>query len=409
MQFAAVHAHDLTPAYPAPVMSQGAAVTRLALTDFRNYADLRLDVGAAPVVLVGANGAGKTNLLEALSLLAPGRGLRRARLGELARRNADGSCEPGRTWSVAVRGVARGCAFDVGTGLEFVARATEADDDHESEDTSERRVVRIDGRTAAPAALTHVAAVRWLTPQMDRLFQESAATRRRWLDHLAAGLDGAHASRVSSYERTLRQRSKLLRERNADARWLKALEGTLAELGVAIAAARREYVAQLNLALGEDGAPIARIVAAGDVEDWLAQHPALEAESRFRDALAAGRERDAIVGGSEAGPHRSDLAVWRAASGLPAAQCSTGEQKSLVFAIVRADARLLAANAGGAPLLLLDEVAAHLDEARRAELFEAATGLGAQVWATGTDRASFQSLEGRAQFVTVAHGSVTGR
>ncbi|MSP21189.1 MAG: DNA replication/repair protein RecF [Alphaproteobacteria bacterium] len=399
------------------------AVTRLSLTDFRNYGALRLDLAPAPVALIGANGAGKTNLLEAVSLLAPGRGLRRARLSDLIRRDSGGTEVPGRAWAVAAHVRTTLGETEVGTGLvpsvapegrdAPLARvprdaAFEPDTD-EDQIAPERRVVRIDGRTRGPAALAGVLSVRWLTPAMDRLFVEGASTRRRFLDHLASGLDSGHAPRVAAYERALRERARLLRDgqggRTPDRHWLAALEGTLAELGVAIAAARNEYVARLTAQIAAEAVIGLHLVVDGTVEESLRSQPALSAETKFREALAASREHDALTGGAAVGPHRSDLGVWHG-SGLPASQCSTGEQKSLLLAIVRADVRLLAAAEGRPPLLLLDEVAAHLDERRRTELFDAVLACGAQVWTTGTDRALFHALEGRAQFLQATHGQL---
>jgi DNA replication and repair protein RecF len=413
--FRVVPSPTAQPAPPAAV-----ALTRLSLTDFRNYASLRIEVEPASVVLAGQNGAGKTNLLEAISLLAPGRGLRRARLSDLVRRDAGGTEVPGRTWAVAAHVATRLGETEVGTGLvQGVAPegrrapeardprdATESEDDDDSTSAApERRVVRVDGRTRGPASLAGVLAVRWLTPAMDRLFVEAASARRRFLDHLAAGLDAGHGPRVNAYERALRERSRLLRDGVGDRHWLSALEGTLAELGVAIAAGRREYVARLASEIAAEAVTPLRLTVTGSVEDSLAELPALAAETRFREALAASRDHDAITGGASVGPHRSDLCLWHG-SGLPAAQCSTGEQKALLLAIVRADVRLLAAAQGRPPLLLLDEVAAHLDERRRRELFDAALGCGAQVWATGTDRSLFRALEGRAQFFAAANGAL---
>ncbi len=398
-----------------PVPAAAVALTRLSLTDFRNYASLRIEVEPASVVLAGQNGAGKTNLLEAISLLAPGRGLRRARLSDLIRRDAGGAEVPGRTWAVAAHVRTNLGETEVGTGLVQGGSAADAEDDEESGAAPERRVVRVDGRTRGPASLAGVLAVRWLTPAMDRLFVEAASARRRFLDHLAAGLDAGHSPRVNAYERALRERGRLLRDgvarsarasEGADRHWLSALEGTLAELGVAIAAARREYVARLAAEIAAEAVTPLRLTVAGSVEDSLGQHPALAAETKFREALAASRDHDALSGGAAVGPHRSDLSVWHA-SGLPAAQCSTGEQKALLLAIVRADVRLLTAAQGRPPLLLLDEVAAHLDERRRRELFDAALACGAQVWATGTDRSLFRAIEGRAQFFAAANGALT--
>jgi DNA replication and repair protein RecF len=393
------------------------AVTRLVLTEFRNYQSLTLDVAAQSVVLTGANGAGKTNVLEAISLLAPGRGLRRAKLVDFARTDlaGDGSALSGTAkWAVAVELTKGIDTVRIGTGVEATqAEASQPKEDGQepsAERPAERRVVRIDGQSArGPAALAEVAAVRWVTPQMDRLFVDGASHRRRFLDQITGGYDTNHAARISAYDRTLRQRSMLLREGRGDLTWLSALEETIAEFGVAIAAARRDVVARLSAAMADGGEvhPGAHLAAQGDVEGWLDGQPALAAEGKFREALERGREQDAITGGAATGTHRSDLAVWQTAKDMPAHQCSTGEQKAILIAIVLADVRLLATTTGHAPVVLLDEVAAHLDENRRDVLYDLVLGLGAQIWATGTDVKIFRGLEDRAQFLRVAAGKIT--
>lgn len=397
-------------AYAAAPAGYASAVTRLTVTDFRSYANLRLNLAPTAVALTGPNGVGKTNLLEALSLLAPGRGLRRARLADLVRREGGVRGPAGRGWAVAARLEGAAAPVDVGTGVEGAVPVAESDDEEDGAQ-AERRVVRIDGRPArGPAALAEVAAIRWLTPRMDSMFTDGAARRRRLLDRLASGLAPGHIARVGAYERAMRQRSRLLREPGWNPRWVAALEETMAEVGTAIAAVRLDYAGRLAAVMADSGTvgEGCALSIRGDIEEWLDAVPALEAETRFRKALAQDRERDALVGGAGTGPHRSDLDV-RHANGLPARQCSTGEQKGLLFAMVEADARLLAAETGRAPLLLLDEVAAHLDASRRTALFEGALALGAQVWATGTDAALFESLRGRAQFLSVAGGAVSPR
>jgi DNA replication and repair protein RecF len=358
------------------------AVRRLTLGDFRNYAELRLEPEADMLVFTGANGAGKTNLLEAVSLLVPGRGLRRPRLGELARHETPAGLS------------------DVGTGM---APA-------ENDGASERRTVRIDGETArSQAALADVMSAHWLTPQMDRLFQEGASARRRFLDRMVFGWDAAHAGRVAAYEQAMRQRLKLLRGTRApDTSWLAALEETMAAKGIAVAAARLDVVGRLASAAAEGWGPFpgADIELQGDLEGWLVGGPALAAEDRFRDALAGGRGEDARTGRTASGPHRSDLCVRHRPKDQDAALCSTGEQKALLIGLVLANARTRAAAEGGVPVLLLDEVAAHLDESRRSALYEALTGLGGQVWLTGTEIDLFRPLGGRAEFYSVADGGV---
>ena len=383
----------------------GPAVRRVVLTDFRNYARLRLDVDDRPVVLTGPNGAGKTNLLEALSLLAPGRGLRRARLGQLvygAMRPDDEHGVENGIWAVAAQVVTPDGPVDLGTAREIVRDAA-------GEYEGERRVVRIDGKTAkGQGDLARYFSVAWLTPEMDRLFVEASSGRRRFIDRLVYGFVPDHASRVSAYERAMRERSRLLRDGGADTSWLAALEAQMAEAAVAIAAARRDLVARLNQAGAAGIGPFPRpeVSMVGAVESWLGGGPALAAEDRFRETLVASRRRDAEAGGAAEGPHRSDLHVVHAVRGVPAAQCSTGEQKALLIALVLAAARLRALEHGAAPILLLDEVVAHLDETRRAALFDELVALGAQAWLTGTDRALFAALEDRAQFLDVADGAV---
>ncbi len=366
------------------VSTRGAiAVTRLRLTDFRCYATLRLEVDARPVVLAGPNGAGKTNLLEALSFLAPGRGLRRARLDSVDRHDGQGP------WAVAATVEGPHGPVEIGTG-----RTEEG----------ERRIVRIGGETArSQAALAEHVNIVWLTPSMDRLFLGGAAERRRFLDRLVYGFDPAHAGRVAGYENAMRQRARLLREGCRHAAWLDALEQAMAERGVAVAAARRDMATRLARActIATGTFPKATIAAVGTVEDWLAEAPALEVEERLRRALADNRQRDAESGSTAIGPHRSDLAVAERTRGIPAQQCSTGEQKALLISIVLADARLRAAERGATPILLLDEVAAHLDRRRREDLFAEIVDLGAQVWLAGTDAGLFAPLGDAAQFFAV--------
>lgn len=371
------------------------SVTRLTLTDFRCYRTLRLECGTAPVVLTGPNGAGKTNVLEAISFLVPGRGLRRARSEDIAWRPMDGT--PAEAWAVAARIETPDGPHDVGTG-------------RDGAQGRDRRQVRIDGQPArGQAALAEVLSAVWLTPQMDRLFIDGASARRRFLDRLVYGFDPAHAGRVASYEHASRERARLLREGSGDSTWLAALEDTMAERGVAVAASRRELVGRLAAKCAGSPAgpfPGALLGVSGDVEGWLEEGPAIDAEDRLRASLAEGRNADAETGGAGTGPHRSDLSVRHAASGRPAADCSTGEQKALLIAIVLASARLQAEECGASPVLLLDEVAAHLDSRHREALFDEVAALGAQVWYTGTDRALFASLAGRARFFDVEAAAV---
>ncbi len=373
-----------------PVASARLAVRRLTLTDFRCYRFLRLETECRPVVLTGANGAGKTNLLEALSFLTPGRGMRRATLSEVTRRDA---AESG-AWAVAA--VLDGAAgrVEIGTGRQ---------------PGTERRVVRIDGQPAKAQALGALTSALWLTPAMDRLFIEGAGGRRRFLDRLVLGQDGGHASRAGAYEHAMRERSRLLRAGRADAGWLGALEDAMARHGVAVALARRQATARLNRACAEQTGPFpaAALTLTGEVEDWLETLDPAAAEDKARATLFRARARDEAAGAATFGPHRTDVGVRHAVKDLPAGQCSTGEQKAVLVSIVLAQARVRTKMSGTAPLMLLDEVVAHLDETRRHALFDELAGLSAQSWMTGTDAHLFAGFETRAQFFRVADASVS--
>ncbi|MBB5087093.1 DNA replication and repair protein RecF [Roseospira marina] len=375
------------------------AVRRLTLTDFRCYGRLRLEVAPTPVVLTGPNGAGKTNVLEALSLLTPGRGLRAARLAEITRHGAESGA-----WAVAATLDTADGPVTLGSGLIAAPGGEGAPD---------RRVVRINGETARgqTALGRHVGAL-WLVPAMDGLFRDGSGGRRRFLDRLVQALDPDHAGRCAAHAHALRERGRLLREGRGggrEATWLDALEDTLARHGVAIAAARRDLVARLSAALGEADGPFPRAALAleGAAEEALDHQPALAVEDWLREAMATRRMADAEAGGSTGlGPHRADLLVRHVGRDRPAGQCSTGEQKAVLIAVVLAQARVVMAARGGAPLLLLDEVVAHLDATRRAALAETLAGLGAQAWLTGTDTALFDAFVGRAQFLRLDDGNL---
>ena len=370
-------------------------ITRLTLTNFRNYAALALDFRPGAVVLTGDNGAGKTNLLEAVSLLAPGRGLRRAAYGEVAREGGDG-------------GFALHARLDGPNGEAEIGTGTSGND----VPGEGGRKVRINGAAARSAeAMLEWLRVVWLTPSMDSLFTGAAGDRRRFLDRLVLAIDAAHGQRALDYEKAMRGRNRLLAEGSRDGAWFDAIEMQMAETGTAIAAARAETVrllAAMIERLPSDGPfPQADIGLAGELEAAVATMPAVEAEERFRRALAEGRERDRAAGRTLEGPHRADLIVRHRPKAMAAEYCSTGEQKALLVGIVLSHARLTGEMAGMAPILLLDEIAAHLDAGRRAALFSILEELGGQTFMTGTDAALFSSLKGRAQFLTVDHGSVT--
>jgi DNA replication and repair protein RecF len=356
------------------------AVTRLNLTNFRSYASVEIATGAAPVVLAGANGAGKTNLLDAISLLSPGRGLRGARLSEHTRRGPSAMSEA--LWAVAATVSRSGESYEIGTGLV-------------STQGSERRQVRMNGVAAQSSAdLGDVVQMLWLTPAMDRLFIESASGRRRFLDRLVLGFDPGHARAATRYETAMRERARLLKFGPRDPAWLDGLEAEMTEAGIAMARARNETVTRLNRALDERiGAfPAAQLSLENDIDPVV-----------LRESLARARIRDAEAGRTTVGPHLTDLAVRHTQKRTDARECSTGEQKALLISIVLADARELSRARGGlSPILLLDEIAAHLDAARRAALFDEILELGAQAWMTGTDMAIFAGLSGKAQLFEVA-------
>lgn len=369
---------------PAVETARSPVVKRLILSNFRSYASLRVETDARPVVLTGANGAGKTNLLEAISLLAPGRGLRKARVRDLDRLD-------GGTWSVAAQVQGPLGMSEIGTG-----RSTD--------DGRERRIVRINGVPASnQAALGDLVAVLWLTPAMDRLFQEGSSERRRFLDRLVLANDPAHVGRVTSYHQALKERSRLLRSERPDPAWLDALEARAASSAIAIAAARRQTVRALSAILITDAGSFPRpdIRLDGTVETWLSEISALDAEHRLTEALQTNRQRDAETGTTAIGPHRSDLVVHDSKSGMPAKDCSTGQQKALLISICLAEARRRAGLNQGLPIMLLDEVAAHLDGERRQNLFDELAMLGTQAWLTGTDASVFQPFGQRAQYFSV--------
>ncbi|MGA2566592.1 MAG: DNA replication/repair protein RecF [Pseudolabrys sp.] len=372
-----------------------AFIRRLTLANFRSYHAAQIALGpAGPVVLTGANGAGKTNLIEAISLLAPGRGLRRATTEELAFSEGDGA------WAVSAEIEGMLGLATLGTGIDPPA----------GEDSAPSRKCRIDRESvsSATAFADHVRVV-WLTPTMDPLFNGPASERRRFLDRLVLAVDAQHSSRVAALERSLRSRNRLLEDARSDPHWLDAVEHETAEVAVAVAAARAETVARLSAALAaarNEGFPRAEIALSGWMEKLLPDHSAIEIEDRYRILLKDSRARDAAAGRTLDGPHLSDLAVTHAGKGIPASNASTGEQKALLIRLVLAHAGLIKDMTGFAPLMLLDEIVAHLDPARRAALYDALTNLGAQVWMTGADPAAFGDIVGRAQVFEVRPGAV---
>jgi DNA replication and repair protein RecF len=362
---------------------------RLTLTDYRSYAQARCEVTSPLVALVGENGAGKTNVLEALSLFSPGRGLRRAELADCARRDGAGG------FAVSIDLIADDATTQLGHGLTR---------EGERQFRIERAPVG-----SARAFADHMRVV-WLTPSMDGLFNGPAGERRRFLDRLALGVDADHGARVNRLERALRNRNRLLEESVPDRRWLDAAEQEIAALGVAVAASRRETVSRLSSLIArhdsESAFPWAMAAIEGEIETMLDEAPALVVEERFRERLRDTRRRDAAAGRTLTGPQTSDLAVRHGPKNEAAQDCSTGEQKALLMGLTLAHARLIGEMTGRAPLLLLDEVAAHFDPRRREALYAELAALAGQVWMTGADPALFESLQGRADVLQVTPGHI---
>ena len=372
------------------------SVRRLKLSDFRNYAELTLPLGPGHVVLTGENGSGKTNLIEALSFLSPGRGLRRASYDDVARTGGPEIKYDGFAIHASLDCMIYGDA-EIGTGT---AGGGEGG-----------RKVRINGIAASGDELLDYARVLWVVPSMDGLFTGGASDRRRFLDRMVLAIDTGHGKRVLDYEKAMRSRNRLLSDGNSDNQWLDAIESQMAELGIAIAAARAEamrMIAAMIERLPSDGLfPKADCFLEGSLEQRIGVEAALDLEEDFRRTLRDGRVRDRAAGRTLDGPHRTDLIVQHRPKSMPAALCSTGEQKALLIGLILAHARLTGELSGMAPILLLDEIAAHLDTGRRAALFGILDDLGGQAFMTGTDRSLFEALEGDAQFFNVAAGELT--
>jgi DNA replication and repair protein RecF len=366
---------------------------RLRLADYRSYAALDCAIEAPLVALTGENGAGKTNILEALSLFSPGRGLRGAEISECARRQGAGG------FAVSIELQTDGRLTQLGHGLEPGASGEAA-----------ARRFRIDRAPvgSARAFADHIRPL-WLTPSMDGLFAGPAGERRRFLDRLTLSVDAEHGARAARLERALRNRNRLLAETPFDSRWLDATEREIAALGVAVAAARRDTVERLRALIDAERDdrspfPFADVSIDGELERMVGAEPALRVEDHYRDVLASMRRRDAAAGRTLNGPQASDLIVRHGPKDEAARACSTGEQKALLTGLVLAHARLVATTTGMAPMLLLDEIAAHFDPARREALFDELARIGGQVWMTGADPSVFNSLAGRAELLRVTPG-----
>jgi DNA replication and repair protein RecF len=372
-----------------------ALVRRLTLHNFRNYRAALLEAGAGTIALVGPNGAGKTNLIEAISFLAPGRGLRRATVNEIAFNEGDGS------WAVAAEIEGALGLATLGTGIEAPPE----------DGATTQRQCRID-REPVPSATAFADHLRviWLVPAMDTLFAGAPSERRRFLDRLALAVDAEHSSRVNALERSLRSRNRLLEEARTDTHWLDAVEHETAELAVAVASLRVETIRRLAAVLetrNDSPFPPVEVAIDGWLEELIPAHPASDVEQRYRAVLRDSRGRDAAAGRTLDGPHLSDLKVVYAAKGIPAADASTGEQKALLIGLVLAHARLLREMNGAAPVLLLDEVLAHLDPARRLALHRELAELGAQAWMTGADPALFGEIDALTSVIEVNSGTLT--
>ena len=366
-------------------------VTRLVLQEFRSYPDLDLQVTRGIVALTGENGAGKTNLVEALSLLSPGRGLRRAELGDMVRLGAS-------RFAVSVVLEAAGSEHRLGSGAEPSAAG----------EGRLSRVCRLDGLDVSSTVFAEHLRTVWLTPDLDGLFRAPPGDRRRFLDRLVLAVDARHAARVTALERALRSRNRLLEEGGASA-WLDAVERELAELAVAVTAARRETALRLDaamLAVADDGSPFpfGRLALSGEFEALCDGLAAVDAEDAYKLRLRDARPRDGAAARTLLGPQCDDLLVRHGPKDLPADTCSTGEQKALLLRLVLAHAGLVRDMSGIAPLVLLDEVAAHLDPRRRDALWNELRGLGGQVWMTGADPVLFDGLGDRADLVRVTPG-----
>lgn len=368
---------------------------QLKLAEFRNYGALALDLDERHVVLTGENGSGKTNLLEAVSFLSPGRGLRRAPYDRIARSGGDGS------WSVFARLCGACGEAEIGTGITSGPAGPE----------SQRRV-RINGAAAKSGeVLLEHSRITWITPAMDGLFTGPAGDRRRFLDRMVLAIDPGHGRRVADYEKAMRGRNRLLGEETLQGAWLDAVETQMAELGVAIASARAEFATLLGAAIirgNEPGSPFPDAVLAldGTLESSHGDMAASDLEGEYADRLRNQRMIDRAAGRTLEGPHRSDLLVRHGPKNMPAELCSTGEQKALLVGLVLAHARMTAEMTGHAPILLLDEIAAHLDERRRGALFDLIDSLDCQAFMTGTDTSLFAALGKRGLFFNVDGGTI---
>jgi DNA replication and repair protein RecF len=369
------------------------SLSSLSLSNFRNYDSERIEISQQPVVITGANGAGKTNILEAISLLSVGRGLRRAKLSDIS------NVAAGQNWAISANLNGKLGHVKIGTGI-----------GNDGLEDNDKRLVKIDGKiTRGQAELARHVSLIWLTPQMEQLFIEGASAGRKFLDRLVFSFDAEHASRVNEYEYHMRERNKLLQYGRADAGWLATTEQKMAGCAAAIATARLSTCEHINhmIASSPLSFPKGLLNVSGFVEDSLkAGNPAMEAENSLKNMLESSRNYDAASGRTSYGTHRSELGVIHIEKSMPAESCSTGEQKALLLSIILAQARSGSIWHRTIPIILLDEVVSHLDATRRLELFEEICDIGAQTWMTGTDAQLFAGLKEKAQFFKVENGKI---
>ncbi len=366
-------------------------IEQVDITDFRNYKNIRFKPNQSFNILFGANGSGKTNLIEAISLLVPGRGLRSAAKEDLARYGSDMDTPP--QWGIVAQ---------INDGEQKTKLAT-------GKASSARRDVFINKEKQRQSDLSRFFNAVWLTPAQDRLFLEGSSGRRRFLDRLVFGMDAAHAGRITAYEKSMRERSRLLAIGSDDKNWLTAIEDSMVRYGIAIAAARIDVLSRLSHYTKEQQGlfPKAELSLSGDIDDWLADLAAIDCEDRYREMLYIDRKKDKERGITHTGPHRSDMKVFHAQKGQPAHLCSTGEQKALLISLILADCHMQGAERGIKPVLLLDEITAHLDPSRRQSLFDELSHLNIQVFMTGTEKDLFSAITEKQAFWKIEQGHIS--
>ena len=384
-------------------------VKRLTLTDYRNYKSLRINAEISPIVITGENGSGKTNILEAVSFLTPGRGLRSSKLSDIKRIRTPeetSDLDTENAWSVAADILKNDEEISIGTAVQKVIRENGEDEDLHKFD---RRIVKINQQkiTQQSELGKYISAI-WITPQMDRLFSGGPQPRRSFLDRLVYAFDLEHAKRTANFEHLYRQWFQLIKSGNRDVRWLQSIESDMASLGVAIAAARREQIARLNTFIEnepDDIFPDVRIELDGTIEKMLDTEPAIKAEDFYINNLAKQRN-NVLYNDSVDGVNRTDFKVFLKKKNMPAELCSTGEQKALLISIILAQTKCQILNKGFSPVLLLDEVTTHLDDQKRDALLQKISDLQLQAWITSTEENNFSLLKDKAQYFKIKDGKL---